>query len=172
MQEAKFSILHWARRGVVSTLYAESLILSAKARAVVISWMQSKIPSNKNSPGFPRLTLYSPTHFTLHMKILCFSLTLFLSHPVFLLLFSSKNSDSVQQHSLWLWLDCNFFQRFRTRKNFGVAFTHFSEIKRRRKNAYFRESERERERVTCTFIGMGWWWPTINEYWLVCFRQV
>lgn len=165
MQEAKFSILHWARRGVVWTLYAESLILSAKARAVVISWMQSKIPSKKNSPGFPRLlNLYSPTHFTLHMKILCFSLTLFLSHPVFLLLFSSKNSDSVQQHSLWLWLDCNFFQRFRTRKNFGVAFTHFSEIKRRRRKIYILE----RERVICTFIGMGWWWPMINEYCLVC----
>lgn len=54
MQEARFSILHCARRDVVSTLYAESLIL-ANARAAVISWMQPKIPSRKCSPDFPRL---------------------------------------------------------------------------------------------------------------------
>ena len=55
MQEARFSILHWARRDVVSTLYAESLIL-ANARAAVISLMQPKIPSRMCSPDFPRLT--------------------------------------------------------------------------------------------------------------------
>lgn len=109
MQEAKFSILHWARRGVVWTLYAESLILSAKARAVVISWMQSKIPSNKNSPGFPRLTLYSPTHFTLHMKILCFCFSLFFtqnrtSHtsPVFSSFIYLKIAEKFRQRSTTL----------------------------------------------------------------------
>ncbi|KAG7037301.1 hypothetical protein SDJN02_00926, partial [Cucurbita argyrosperma subsp. argyrosperma] len=58
VQEARFSILHCARRDVVSTLYAESLIL-ANARAAVISWMQPKMPSRKCSPDFPSCTQHA-----------------------------------------------------------------------------------------------------------------
>nr|GMC49780.1 hypothetical protein Iba_chr01bCG10850 [Ipomoea batatas] len=76
VQTARLSTRHWARHEVVWARYAEWVILE-KARGVVISWMQSKIPSNVTSPCFPRfasfwyITLAGKRLIYLHNTPLC-----------------------------------------------------------------------------------------------------
>lgn len=140
MQEAKLSILHWARREVVSTLYAESLIL-ANISAAAISWMQSKRPSS-NSPGFPRFTIPTRSAATLHR-----SRSRRRRLVVVVVLHCTRRPETPSSPPVSIIMNQKPELILRARKDFGIALRDWEEswkLQRLINGGRLREEERER----------------------------